>query len=106
MASSPAAYFLACFVQRVMMGFMVRKYLPGIGFRFTAVNRKTFRELVGFGRFIFLGKIFDQARYRIHNLLIAPMIGIVAVTHYSVAIRLADYFEALIYNISGVSRPV
>ncbi|MGN6514338.1 MAG: oligosaccharide flippase family protein [Rhizomicrobium sp.] len=100
------ALFTGSFVQRVLLGFMMHRHLPGIAFRFSAIKRATVKELFGFGRFIFLSKVFDAARYRIDNLIIAPLIGIVAVTHYSVAVRLADYFEALVISISAVSRPV
>lgn len=98
--------FIGSFVQRALLGFMMHRHLPGIVFRFAAIKRATAKELFGFGRFIFLSKVFDAARYRIDNLIIAPLVGIVAVTHYSVAVRLADYFEALVISISAVSRPV
>jgi O-antigen/teichoic acid export membrane protein len=100
------AAFGGSFVQRVLMGAMLRRHLPGITFRRSEVRMATFKELLSFSQSVFVIKLTDAARYRIHNLLIAPLAGIIAVTHYSVAVRLSDYFQAMVVRISSVSQPV
>jgi len=98
--------FAASVVERSLLGLMMRRHLPGIGFHRSSVRWKTLKELIAFSKYVFVVKVTDAARYRIHNLLIAALAGIAAVTHYSVAIRLTDYFEALVLRVSSVSQPV
>jgi O-antigen/teichoic acid export membrane protein len=89
-----------------LLGGMLRHYLPDIKFRRAEVHWATFKELLGFSQSVFVIKLTDAARYRVHNLIIAPLAGIVAVTHYSVAARLSDYFQDVVVRISSVSQPI
>jgi O-antigen/teichoic acid export membrane protein len=87
------------FCNRAIIDRMMKLYLPDIRFSLPYATWAKTKELFAFGKYILLMKISDGAQYRFDNLIIAPLAGLVAVTHYSVAIRLTDYFESFVSSI-------
>lgn len=101
-----AAALAGALLERVLLAIFMRHLVPGIRFEFSSVRKSRALELLRFGRFVFLARFADALRYRADNLLIAPLAGIVAVTHYSVAGRLADYFDVSVGQVSHLASPL
>lgn len=67
---------------------------------------KTARKLLRFGGAVILGGIADRIRYQTDTLTVSFFIGLVAVTHYSVAISLVMYNIDIVADVIGVLMPV
>ena len=65
------------------------------------------KELFGYSIFAFLGRIGDLLKYSVDTYVIAKFINLVAVTHYSVAMNLTQYFIQFVNAFGGrVLSPV
>jgi O-antigen/teichoic acid export membrane protein len=69
-------------------------------------NGKTARKLFSFGGPVMLGQIADQIRFQTDTLTVSFLVGLVAVTHYSIGSTLALYYMDGIAAIVGVLIPV
>ncbi|MBK1665724.1 teichoic acid transporter [Rhodospirillum rubrum] len=102
-----AAITLAITVlEAVALRLLLARVLPWLSVRLGAVRRATLIELFHFSKHVFVVKIGDMARYRMDNFIIAPVLGLSAVTHYSAASRLADTFISLIDRVFTLCGPV
>lgn len=85
---------------------MMRWAVPGVGFAARLVDRGTARELFHFGKYVFLGNLSSQMQFRAANLIVAPMLGLAAVTQYAIAARLVDYNRELLSRAFRLMGPV
>jgi O-antigen/teichoic acid export membrane protein len=69
-------------------------------------NRTTARTLFGFGGPVLIGQIADRIRFQTDTLTVSFLVGLVAVTHYSVGSTLVLYYVDAIAAIVGVLMPV
>lgn len=69
-------------------------------------NRSTARKLFHFGGAVLIGQIADRIRFQTDTITVSFFIGLVAVTHYSVAITLVMYYIDIIGDLIGVLMPV
>ena len=100
------AMLVGAVLSRIAMGISKQYIAPEVRFRMAYWSAERAKELIKFGRYIFLIRLGDTARNRLDNLLVAPILGLAAVTHYSVATRLADYFQILVIRIMALPGPV
>jgi O-antigen/teichoic acid export membrane protein len=98
--------FVAVLMGRVLLGVVKHRIAPEISFSLPSASQARARELVRFGKYVFVIRIGDMFRYRLDNLIIAPFLGLSAVTHYSVAVRLSDYLQSLILRIVALPGPI
>jgi O-antigen/teichoic acid export membrane protein len=62
--------------------------------------------LITYGFYALVAQISNILRFNISSIVIAYFINLSAVTHYSIAARLNNYFSQLIFAALGVIRPV
>jgi O-antigen/teichoic acid export membrane protein len=101
-----ASNFAASLMGRILLGVAKRRIAPEISFSLPLASSGRARELVRFGKYVFFIRVGDMLRYRLDNLIIAPFLGLASVTHYSVAVRLSDYFQSLILRIVAMAGPI
>jgi O-antigen/teichoic acid export membrane protein len=61
------------------------------------------RELFNYSSITFVGKVADVMRFKLDHLVITAYVGLAAVTHYAIAMRLVEYLSGLMaQGLSGV----
>jgi O-antigen/teichoic acid export membrane protein len=101
-----ASNLTASLLGRISLGVAKRKIAPEIKFSLAFASSRRAHELVRFGKYVFVIRVSEMFRYRFDNLIIAPFLGLAAVTHYSVAVRLSDYLDSLISRVVSLAGPV
>lgn len=91
---------------RALLGFAKWRLAPEVVFRLSRWEGPRARELIHFGKYVLFLRLGTTARSRLNNLLIAPLIGLSAVTHYAVAVRLSDYFQSLVLRVVSLPGPI
>jgi O-antigen/teichoic acid export membrane protein len=82
--------------------YWTRKELPFLTFDSKYWQAATAKTLFSYSAFSFIAHLADLLRFRVDNVVVAAFIGLQAVTHYSIASRLSDYFKELILALLGV----
>lgn len=90
----------------VVLILLVRQEAPWINLRVRYFSRTRTRELFSFGGYAFLTSIADKVRFNIANFVIAAFVGLSAVTHYNIAMRLTEYFLQALGSLLGIMTPV
>lgn len=70
------------------------------------IDRSRIRTFFNFGLSAFLIRVGDLVRFGVDGLVVARFLGVAAVTHYSIAMRLTEYFQNLLTQSLGVLMPV
>jgi O-antigen/teichoic acid export membrane protein len=82
-----------------------KKLSPEIGFSFKHLKLEKFSEYYHYGKYVFAIKFADKVKVSLDNSVIAAFVGLSAVTHYTIAVTLVQYFGSLIGSIFGVISP-
>ena len=69
------------------------------------VTRASLRQISGYSAFTFIARVSDQLRFYIDGLVVGAFVALSAVTHYTIASRLAISFMELMVAILGLLSP-
>lgn len=83
-----------------------RKLAPQMRVAWTFLNLDKVKEYYHYGKYVFVSTAADKVRFSIDNFVVAGVIGIGMVTHYTIAITLIHYYGQIIESIFGVISPV
>ena len=100
------ATFLASLPSLVLLVYYSFHDLPFLRLERSSWTRDTARKLFSYSVFSLVSNVADVLRFQIDNLIVAAYVGLAAVTHYTIAGRLADYYMGLILALFGVFRSV
>ena len=76
-----------------------------IGFEFRELDWSVMKEILSFSIFIFLWSIVDQLNWQVGKVVLANMIGSVAVATYTIGMQFTNVFMVFSTAISGVFTP-
>jgi O-antigen/teichoic acid export membrane protein len=71
----------------------------------TLASWQTLKEVVHYGTYTLITKVSDQLRFYVNTLIVSAFVSVVAVTHYSIASRLALSFLDLMIAVMGMLAP-
>ena len=86
--------------------FAVKRLYPYIIFSFKLASKSLIRPLFGYSIYSFMSRIANQLRFNIDNLVITAFLGLSAVTLYSIASRLINYFMHFMVSSLGLFKPL
>lgn len=93
-------------VERFIVHLYARREVPQAIISTRLVSRDAVKELFSYSTFTFITQIADKLRFQIPSFVIAGFVSVGAVSHYSIAITLINYFMDTIYSFIGVLVPV
>ena len=98
---------LFCCVLSNILFFTISKYC----FRELKISPRFFdrsivRELTNYSFWSFINNVSYLLKFRLNSIIISIFLGPVAVTHYFVGSRLADYFRDLLFQATNLSTPI
>jgi O-antigen/teichoic acid export membrane protein len=82
--------------------YFAHRQLPFLRFDARYWKRETARMLFSYSIYSFICHIADLLRSRVDNIVVAAYVGLAAVTHYSIAGRLAQYYMDIVSALLGV----
>ena len=100
------ATFLAGIPTILLQVHFAFKDLPFLRLRSRYWGISTAKALFSYSTFSFIIQLAGILRFQVDNLVVASMVGLAAVTHYTVANRLAQYFMEITIGIFGGFRTV
>lgn len=86
--------------------FFAKREAPWATVDRSPLDRAMAKSFFSYSIYTFLTVLADMLRFQVDALVIAGMIGLVAVTHYRVASVFARYYTDIISCITGVLQPV
>lgn len=82
-----------------------KKLSPDIGFSFKYLKISKFSEYYHYGKYVFVIHISEKMKVSLDNSVVAAFVGLSAVTHYTIAVTLVQYFGNLLGSLFGVISP-
>ena len=82
------------------------KDLPFLRLHSRYWRRSTAGVLFSYGGYSLIANLANILRFQIDNIVVAGVVGVAAVTHYSIAGKMAEYFLALMMALMGVFNSV
>ena len=101
-----AVMFFTKIASSVLIVMYSRKLAPEIKLSTSCLNPQVFKEYYHYGKYVYIIKMSDKIRFSIDNIVVGSIIGIGAITHYTIAVTLTQYFGRLIRGLYGVINPV
>jgi len=98
--------FLAGIPSLILGVFAVRRLVPWLRYEKQALRSPTTRSLFSYSVFTLIAKVADELRFNVDKPLITAMLGLSAVTHYSIAGVLIIYFRKFLVMSMGTLQPV
>lgn len=86
--------------------FLARRHAPWARIDRSPVSRKRISGFFSYSIYTFLAVIGDIFRFQVDSVVIAGLIGLVAVTHYRVASVFTRYYIDIVVSIIGTIQPV
>jgi O-antigen/teichoic acid export membrane protein len=86
----------------VLSVYWTKKELPFLGLHSKYWKRETAKTLFSYSTFSFIARLANIFRFRVDAVVVAAFVGLAAVTHYSIAGRLTQYFTDLLSALLGV----
>jgi len=86
----------------VLYVYFTHKNLPFLNLDRAYWSRPIARSLFAYSSFSFVAGVADILRFRVDGLVLAGFLNLAAVTHFSIASTMADYFIALVTAFTGV----
>lgn len=86
--------------------FFAKREVPWATISRSPIDRAMATSFFSYSVYTFLTVLADMLRFQVDALVIAGMIGLVAVTHYRVASVFARYYTDIIGCITGMLQPV
>jgi len=93
-----SAMYGACYL-------ILRRIQKGLRISLALADWKTLRQLFDYGRYSMIMRVGDQFRFAFDGWVVAGFVGIVAVTHYSIASRLSGYYLSFMLACVGLLQP-
>ncbi|HYA43302.1 MAG TPA: oligosaccharide flippase family protein [Syntrophobacteraceae bacterium] len=84
---------------------LAKSYGPPVRYSARFVSKSTWRTLFNFGVFAFIGDMASQIIFYTSSILITLLLGVEAVTFYSIALMLIDNTRRVVYEIVRVMTP-
>ncbi|MFH1771970.1 MAG: oligosaccharide flippase family protein [Candidatus Omnitrophota bacterium] len=84
----------------------VRKIVPSLSFSVKFIEKKRLKPLFSYSSYTFIIGIADKLRFNIDNFVITIFLGLNAVTLYSIASRLIQYFIGFMSSAINILVPV
>ncbi|MFK5951355.1 MAG: oligosaccharide flippase family protein [Methylococcales bacterium] len=85
---------------------MAKKLMPELRVSRSLINIGILKEYFHYGKYTYISAIADKLRFSIDDFVVAGIIGLAAVTHYTIAVTLLKYFTQTMGSIFGVIAPV
>jgi len=85
---------------------LCRRASPHLEFRPVHIGRTIAKKLIHYGSISMVAQVADLLRFQVDALVVAGFLGIAAVTHYSIAGSLTQYFISLMLAATGTLGPV
>ena len=92
-------------LEKICVRYIAYRYYPHIGVNFRHYDKSTLLALLAYSKWVFVAKIADRLRFTIDDLVVASIVGISAVTHYTIAVTLVAYFGEIMGSVFGVIGP-
>jgi O-antigen/teichoic acid export membrane protein len=92
-------------VQFFLYALLVRRYLPGLRFRFGLVDRGTLRMIRGQTVSAFVVLVAARVSYQTDSLVIGAFLTLEGVTYFALASKLVEYSKVLFRAAFGVMTP-
>ena len=86
--------------------YWARKHLPFLSLDSRYWHLDTAKTLFSYSAFSFVAQLAYIIRFRVDSVVVAAFVGLVAVTHYSLADRLEQYFMGIVIALLGVFTSV
>ena len=86
--------------------YFAKKLAPEIRVSWSLVSIAKLRSYYDYGKYTYVATIADRVRFSIDNFVVAAMISVGAVTHYTIAVALFNYYGESMARIFGVISPV
>lgn len=90
----------------VTIAWLARRAAPWMELHSRYFSAQQTRALFGFGVYAFLTSIADKLRFGVDDLVLAAFSSLSVVTHYNIAVRLADYLLQALGSLLGIMTPV
>lgn len=90
----------------LLIVYFARKLVPSICVKWGYTDKSKLKEYLDYGKHTYVINISDRIRMSIDDFVIAAVIGLSAVTHYTVGMTLIFYFSEMMASIFGVIGPV
>lgn len=98
--------FITEFVGNLSKTIAVFQLFPYIKIRFRYVQRAMAKQLFHYSIVTFVGKLADQLRNNMANVIITANIGLAAITPFSIGARLNTYFFQFISSATQMLTPI
>ena len=83
-----------------------KKLEPDIRVSLALFKVKKLKEYFQYGKYVYVIEIAEKIRFSIDDLVVGAVVGVGAVTHYTIATALVHYFSSFIVAIFDVISPV
>ncbi|MGH9430721.1 MAG: lipopolysaccharide biosynthesis protein [Terriglobia bacterium] len=90
----------------VLYPYFLKRDMPFMRIARAYWHKGSARELFSFGFYSFIAHLGGILRSQIGPFIVAPFLGLAAVTHFKIASVLADYYSEMVGAIIGVFQPV
>ena len=97
---------LAALPSIAVHGYVAKRCAPWARIDWRPTDRKRVAGFFSYSVYTFLAELGDIFRFQVDSVVIAWLIGLVAVTHYRVASVFMKYFIDIVAAIIGITQPV
>ncbi len=97
--------FLTSSVAKVVYFYYAKKKLPALRLEKKCFNRDIAAKLFSYSFFMMISQVANKLRFYIDSFVIASFLSLSAVTHYSIASTLINYFTELLGTVMSVFNP-
>lgn len=89
-----------------IIAFCAKKIHPTLSIALKHIDLTTIKALFNYSKYTFIAYLGDILRFKIDTLVIGKFMGLVLVTHYSIAIRLVEYIVQILESLLGSFLPI
>ena len=98
--------FLVTFVSNMVYYYYAKKKLPALRLELKSFSRSTGITLFSYSFFMMISQVANMLRFQVDVFVIASFLSLAAVTHYSIASTLVNYFNQLLGTVMSVFSPL
>ncbi|MBL4903600.1 MAG: oligosaccharide flippase family protein [Desulfocapsa sp.] len=98
--------FFTTLASNMVYYYYARKKLPTLIFDIKSFSRSTATTLFSYSFFMMISQVANMLRFQVDVFVIASFLSLSAVTHYSIASTLVNYFNQLLGTIMSVFNPL
>jgi len=97
---------LAIIPEMLLSIYFTKKNMPFLQIHYKYIAKDRLKSFFSYSIFTFIAQIADRLRFNVDAFVITIYIGLVAVTHYSIATELMRLFIGIIVAAVGVLQPI